>query len=211
MNKLQKFLVLSIFIAATGTVGWYVATKAPLSVELPASFSNTILGSPKPIQPFQLITQNEKPFSQEQLKGKWNWIFVGYTHCPDICPTTLTTLKSVSARLTKENGSELNQFIFVTVDPKRDTAQHLKQYLGYFSEEFIGLTGELSDIDILVKQIDIIYAIDGNTTKEEYIVNHSASIALIDPEGRYYAKLNPPFTSEKLVEAFKRITHYYES
>ena len=69
----------------------------------------------------------------------------------------------------------------------------------------------MKDIDKLVRQIDIIYAIDGNSGEEDYIVNHSASIALIDPEGRYYAKLNPPFTTEKLVEAFKRITQFYKS
>lgn len=211
MNKVQKFIVLSVFIAAAGTVGWYLASETPLSIELPASFSNTILRTPKPIEPFQLTTQDQTPFSQEQFKGRWSWIFIGYTHCPDICPTTLTTLKSVAMKLPREKESELNQFIFVTVDPKRDTAQHLKHYLGYFDEEFIGLTGTPEEIDSLVQQLDIIYAIDGDTMGDDYIVNHSATIALIDPEGRYYAKLNPPFTTEKLVEAFERISHFYGS
>jgi protein SCO1/2 len=211
MNKIQKIIGLFVLMTAAGTVGWYLASDIPVTFELPTSLRNAILSSPKPIEPFQLITQQEIPFSERQLRGRWSWIFVGYTHCPDICPTTLATLKSVAMKLPRGKKSELNQFIFVTVDPKRDTAQHLKQYLGYFSEEFIGLTGTPDEIDSLVQQLGTIYAIEGDASGDNYIVNHSATIALIDPEGRYYAKLNPPFTAEKLIETFERIRNFYDS
>lgn len=211
MNQIQKSFGFLLLLAVIGALSWYVISDRPVSLELPVSLQNTILREPKEVEPFHLMTQHRVPFNQDQLTGKWSWVFFGYTHCPDICPTTLATMKSVSEKLEKIKNSDQFQFIFVTVDPQRDTPQHMKQYLAYFNPEFIGLTGEQREIDSLAQQFGTIYTIEGNTNKDDYIVNHSVTIALIDPDGRYYARLNPPFMADNLVENFERIRRFHGS
>ena len=126
-------------------------------------------------------------FTNESLKGKWTLIFAGYTFCPDVCPTTLADLDRVYPSLTNDNDTT-TQVVFVSVDPNRDKAEQLADYVHYFNKNFIGVTSTHQQLWPFVTQLGLIYGIvEAGDTEDFYLVDHSASIVLIDPEGKLHA------------------------
>lgn len=150
---------------------------------------------------FELIDHNSKPFNNASLSGHWSFVFFGYTHCPDVCPTTLSVLNSVAQRL-KDTATPV-QFIFVTVDPQRDTPEQLARYVTYFNGEFIGVTGTADGLDQLTRQLGIMYLqVENEVSPESYLIDHTAGVLLFDPDGRYHAVFTPPLSAENLAGAF---------
>ncbi len=136
-------------------------------------------------------------FALDKLNGKWSLLFFGYTFCPDICPTTLAQLRDLQGKLPQEARDNL-QMVFVSIDPQRDTPEHLKQYLGFYKAGFIGVTGELSAIQTLANGVSIPF-IPGDTSKENYTVDHSGNLVLVGPEGRQRGFIRAPLNNQKLL------------
>ncbi len=177
----------------------------------PAELAAPLLPEPRTITPFQLTAQDGTVLDASRLRGKWSLVFIGYTHCPDVCPTTLNTLAGTAKQLqASPEGLDHTQFVFVSVDPKRDSPTHLKDYLGFFHPAFLGATGEREQIDRLVRQLGAIYMFEGDTSSDNYIVNHSATLYLIDPQGRFYARLQPPHEPAQITDLLTRIRRHYE-
>ena len=126
-------------------------------------------------------------FTNESLKGKWTLFFAGYTFCPDVCPTTLADLDRIYPRLTNDNDTT-TQVVFVSVDPNRDKAEQLADYVHYFNKNFIGVTSTHKQLWPFVTQLGLIYGIvEAGDTEGSYLVDHSGSIVLINPEGKLHA------------------------
>jgi len=154
----------------------------------------TVFVDPKPLREFVLTDQNSHAFDLERLKGKWSFLFFGYTHCPDICPSTLANLSKLREQLTKGvNGSKNVQFFFISVDPRRDTAAILKEYTGYFDPSIIGVTGTELELRNLTGQLGALFELESAPDKESYQVYHTSALFLINPQGQYVASLMPPF------------------
>lgn len=133
-------------------------------------------------------------------------VFFGYTYCPDICPTTLSTLSGVVRKLQNNPQSLANiQVIFVSVDPQRDTPEVIEGYLKYFNEAFVGITGTQQDIDSLTRQFGAGYIKEPDTTPGQYLVSHTSSIFLVDPQGRLLASFSPPHDPNTIVDQFQQI------
>ena len=116
-----------------------------------------------------------------------------------MCPTTLTVVNGVVERLEKE-GAEQPQVVFITVDPARDTASRMKDYVAYFNKDFVGVTGEQTALHELTQELGIVVVFTANDENPEaYNVDHTASLLLIDPERRVRAKLNAPHEVETIV------------
>jgi len=145
-----------------------------------------------------LTDQDGKPVSMEQLEGRWNLLFFGYTYCPDICPATLAELRQLRGKL-PEAAQQRMQPILVSVDPARDTPEQLKKYLDYFGAGFIGLTGSLENIQTLANAAGVPF-IPADTSKKDYTVDHGANLALIGPDGRLRGFIRAPLRTEKLAE-----------
>lgn len=158
-----------------------------------------------PLPEVTLVDQHKHPFPMSKLKGSWNLMFFGYTNCPDICPTTLTTMKQVEKRLAQKNI----RYIFVSLDPQRDTSDTLKTYMDFFNPEFIALTGDKKDIDKLSETMGVIYDIEGDTSTDDYLVNHYAAILVIDPQARLRAHILPPHNVDKVADAIIELSNYY--
>jgi protein SCO1/2 len=137
--------------------------------------------------PFSLIDQNGAAFSSEALNGKPYAIFFGFTHCPDVCPTTLFEMSEALTRL-GDDGVKLN-VVFITVDPARDTPELLREYLGAFDPRIVGLTGTEDEIAATAKAFRIFFqkvpAEDG-----DYTMDHSASVILMDAEGKFVGTIS---------------------
>lgn len=203
----------SIFVVTSLTLGLLAGVmfwngSGPLP---PPELQAPLLPEPRTLTSFQLTDQHGNPFDAEGLRGRWSLMFIGYTHCPDVCPTTLQTLVATARRMAASpDGVEHTRFVFVSVDPKRDSPAQLKEYLAYFHPDFLAATGERDQIDALVRQLGGVYMFEGDTEGDSYIINHSATLYLIDPEGRYYARLQPPHDPVQIADTLARIRDYYE-
>lgn len=137
-----------------------------------------------PILDFTLIDHAGKPFKTKHFKDHWNLIFSGYTNCPDVCPNTLTQMTQMYQAMEQSTRDKF-QVIFLSVDPARDTPEHLKHYLDYFHQDFVGISGEKSQIDGLIKGLGGIYSIN-QEEGEFYTVDHSARIFIVGPNAERY-------------------------
>ena len=130
--------------------------------------------------PFTLVDQNGKSFASSELAGKPYALFFGYTHCPDVCPTTLYELASHQQEIEKEGGDF--RIVFVTVDPARDTSGILKDYVEAVSPQIVALTGDQADIAKTAKGWGAFYRKSGKG--DDYLMDHTATTFLIDGDGR---------------------------
>lgn len=155
-----------------------------------------LLPQSRTLPDLSLTNQEGQPVKIDELKGKWSLLFFGYTFCPDICPTTLAQLRELKTKLPKEAVDNL-QVVLVSVDPNRDTPEQLKKYLGYFDPQFQGLTGELASIEKLANAVSIPF-IPGDTSKENYTVDHSGNLVVIGPDGKQRGFIRAPLNNVKL-------------
>ena len=172
----------------------------------------TLLPSAKAIADFQLTDQHGKPFTRNNLVGKWSFAFFGYTHCPDVCPTSLSMLAQVMKKLEQNDNLDTKpQVVFVSVDPERDTPELLAQYLPYFNPDFIGVTGDPQQLLLLTRQLGIMYGKAPGDNADDYLVDHSASIILFDPDGNFLALFGMPHDPDLIAQEFVAIKNYYEA
>ena len=198
-GTLLIFLFLCLLLAAV--YYWMLPGKS-----VPDELQGVLRPGPTPLQAFELIDQNRQPFDLERLKGKWSLVFFGYTSCPDICPTTLSTLNGVVKKLRADpQGLAGMQVVFVTVDPRRDTPDVIDGYLKYFNETFLGVTGAQQDIDSLARQFGAGYVTEPETVAGQYLVSHTSSIFLVDPRGRLLAAFSPPHDPGTIADQFRQI------
>jgi len=155
-----------------------------------------LLPQSRSLPELSLIDQDGRPVAVNRLKDKWSLLFFGYTFCPDICPTTLAQLRQLKSQLPEQVRGEL-RVVLVSVDPNRDTPQQLKQYLGYFDAGFLGLTGEIADIQKLANAVSIPF-IPADTSKENYSVDHSGNLVILGPDGTQRGFIRTPLNNEKL-------------
>ena len=174
------------------------------------SQSTTRLPAPKVLQPFELSTHEGNPFTLDSLKDQWSFVFFGYTNCPDVCPTTLSVLNVVANGLGETgDGVPDTRFYFVSVDPDRDTPEKLREYVPYFNAKFIGVTGSRDQIDNLTRQLSILYVIGKEEAGGGYLVDHTASVLLLNPAGQFDAVFSPPLQPANIAADFEKIVNYY--
>ena len=164
----------------------------------------TLFPDPKPLTAFALTDDKNRVFDLSNVKGKWSFLFFGFTHCPDVCPTTLAVLARARDHIIRNTaGAEEIQFVFVSVDPNRDTAGKLKQYVDYFEPTFLGVTGDDAQIGNLAGQLGAPYQVTITPGLENYPVYHTAAVFLLDPQARYHALFAPPHDAEAISKRFK--------
>ena len=150
------------------------------------------LDQPQPLAAFSLSNHDEQPFGPDQLSGKWSVIFFGFTHCADICPTTMAELVKTYRELEPELKTAF-QVLLITVDPDRDTPARLKAYVQNFDPSFIGVTGSKSELIAFASALKIPYGpvLDPEAGNQE--PQHSPNLVLINPAGELHAYFRPPF------------------
>lgn len=160
----------------------------------------------KPLNDFILQDQNSEPVTKQAFLNQWNLVFLGYTSCPDICPLTLAKLNNVHKALKDKYPL---QVWFLSVDPQRDTPDKRKAYIDYFNPDFLAVSGPHKDLFPLVRELGLIYAIS-DSDEQEYAVDHSASVAMVDSTGAVRAIFKPEFKagSTPLIDAKKLIIEF---
>ena len=138
--------------------------------------------NPGPAPDFTMPSTANGEFTLSSEKGHVVMLYFGYTFCPDICPATLAQLRSVIS--TADIDPALVDVVFVTVDPSRDSLDVLKEYLGRFSSDFIGLRDEPEALDPILSAYGVYAAVDPDSDPEDYLMTHTARVFMIDPSGR---------------------------
>ena len=210
-KKLSEFLLgLGLGIIVFGAI--WVALEfrnAPSPPGLPLSIGTkaaTVLSQPMGVPTFTLTDHKGNPFTEKDLQGHWSFIFFGYTHCPDICPTALTLLNQVDLLLQEKPISVHPRFIFISIDPQRDTPERLAQYVTYFNPSFLGVSGLEEQLKRLTNPLGIAYqrSFTDASSNQNYLVDHSASILLIDPQAQLRALLNKLIKSRIVQQIIKK-------
>ena len=153
--------------------------------------------------PFTLTDANGKSFASSQLNGRPAAIFFGFTHCPDVCPTTLARLTKLRRQLGK--GDDALSIVFISVDPERDTPVEVGNYMRLFDTPLIGLTGTQPQIDQVKKQFGI-YSRKVAQPSGGYSVDHTATVMLMDRNGQFVATLSPEEGEAVALDKLRRIT-----
>ncbi|MDG2035087.1 MAG: SCO family protein [Pseudomonadales bacterium] len=161
---------------------------------------------PREISALSLIDQNQLPFTKSRFADKWTLVFFGFTHCPDICPTTLALLNQVSDELAETDYAVDTQFLLVSLDPLRDTPEKMKPYVEYFNTDFIGVTGEFLSIHRFAKQLNIAFQkVVTDSETGDYTIDHGGNVALINPQGHYHGFYKPPLDVNRMVLTYKSV------
>jgi len=145
---------------------------------------------PKPLPEFVMTDHRGQLFDNQRLQGRWSLLFIGYTFCPDVCPATLSMLTGIYPRLSKAMG-EGPQVVFISADPERDSQQQLARYIDYFSASFTAIYGPHQQLYPFATSMGFIYARHDRADSDAYLVDHSASIVLINPQGQVAALFRP--------------------
>ena len=188
-RRTALLLLASALGLGAGWLGLARPWRAP--VPEPSALPGVLWPNPRPIGAFALEDHRGRAFTRERLDGVWTFMFFGYTHCPDICPTTLATLRTVEHGLVGQ-ASAPRQHVLVSVDPARDTLDHLGQYVSAFGPPFVGVTGSDGELTKLARQVGAVYFHGEPDDDGSYLVDHTAPIMLIDPRGRLVALFGMP-------------------
>jgi protein SCO1/2 len=200
MSRLPWLFVLAATLAAFAgfMVSRYVAKPAPELSSL------TLYGEARALPEFTLERAAGGEFRLADLRGKLSLVFFGFTHCPDICPTTLATMREIESRLQGDPALARLQMVFVSVDPERDSAADLQQYAAAFSPAIIALRGEDAALEPLTRSLGVVYQRRIDESGQP-MVDHSVQISLIDPNGHMIGVIRPPHQGEQIAADLRRL------
>jgi protein SCO1/2 len=195
LSRLRLMLWLIVGLVALGMVVLIWRQSEP---QQSASTSLGTIGGP-----FTLTGTDGKPFASSRLNGRPAAIFFGFTHCPDVCPTTLARLAKLRKQLGK--GDDALSIVFVSVDPERDTPAELGTYMQLYDTPVIGLTGTPAQVEQVKRQFGI-YSRKVEQPGGGYSVDHTASVMLLDKNGQFVATLSPEEGDQVALEKLKRLS-----
>ena len=185
---MPKFGLLGIgvvFGLAIALAGWF-------SLNQNYTYQGVLIDPPARAADFEINDQYGNPFRLSDQRGKLVLLFFGYTNCPDVCPITLAEFKQIKSQLGER--SDRVHFVFITVDPERDTTEKIAAYLEHFDTEFIGLTGERETLEEIWQAYGVYQARINGSSAAGYLVDHTARTYAIDTHGNW--RLNYPFGME---------------
>ncbi len=172
----------------------------------PRELAAVLWPEPKTLTAIDMVDQDGNRFNLNSLKGKWSFVFFGYTSCPDICPTTLAVLAQVEKILRQDDEIRSDsQVIFITVDPNRDTIEKLANYIKFFSSEFIALTGNKASIDDIARQFNAGYIIEPADESGSYLVSHTSAIFLTADNANLVGAFSIPHNPANIAALYKEI------
>ncbi|MGP1832946.1 SCO family protein [Shewanella frigidimarina] len=171
-----------MLLALVGGVVYQQTQTKPMPLE-----TSYVFEQQRPLAPFTLTDQYGNAFTNQTVQGKWSLFFIGYTACPDVCPTTLNKLAAAYPQLQKIASNV--QVVFVSADPKRDTQAKRLDYINFFNKDFKAVSAEHTDLFPFSRDLGFVYAMVGEDS--DYQVDHSASYVLVSPRGEKIAVFKP--------------------
>jgi len=203
-------IILAIALAAG--LGLLLAQKVfgPAGADKRDTGSILFYPSPRPLPDFSLTQSDGTRLIPGELRGHWTLVFLGFTSCPDVCPTTLAELAKAQKQWERIPESLRPRVVFVSVDPERDTPARLGEYAHAFHKDTIAATADVPSLERFATSLGLVFqkAPGKNFDKnpDDYSMDHSASIAVLDPEGRLAGLMRPPFDPQTIANDLNKLT-----
>ncbi|PZO65675.1 MAG: SCO family protein [Pseudoxanthomonas suwonensis] len=193
-----------IILAIAVGVGLALAAThfiAPKPAPGPAMQTVTLLPQPRTIPAFSLRQSDGTPLIPGELHGHWTLVFLGFTFCPDVCPTTLTDLAQAQRQWEALPESTRPRVLFISVDPERDTPDRIGEYAHAFHPDTLAATGDIPALEAFARSLSLVFmkaAPETGAAADQYSIDHSAGIAVLDPQGRMAGVIQPPFQPQAI-------------
>lgn len=189
-------------ILAAGGGMWLAKSLFRGSTQAPTTA--TVVQPPRALPAFELVSDVGAQFTHDDLVGKWSLVFFGFTHCPAICPNTLTVLQQTKTALDDLPASQQPQIVFVSVDPERDTPAKMHEYVQFFGPTLRGVTGTQAGIDTLARALGVPFnRVD--LPNGDYTMDHYTGIFLLNPHGEFNALFSAPQTAQGIAADYRVI------
>ncbi len=201
-----KNFLIAILLATAIAAGLFLAVRLSEPPELTTAL---VLPEPTPLPDFALIDQHGNAVTRDRFRGHWNLVFFGFTHCPDICPTTMQTLSIARSDLAAAGQDPLPRIVLVSVDPERDSPEVIGQYVDYFGDDNLGVTGDLEEIRKLTSALGIYFEKQPGDV-DSYNVDHSTVVLVVNPEGGFHGLFSGPHLSRNFVHDVPIIIDAYK-
>lgn len=202
MSKRTLLLLIITGLATAGglwaALGWF--GRGTTASSLPAVSSMTLLPTPRVLPAFSLQQSDGTALTGEELRGHWTVVFIGFTHCPDICPTTLAELSGAQKQWTTLPAATRPRVLFISADPERDSPKLTGDYAHAFNSDSLAATAPVPELEPFTRSLSLVFmkvpsqngpGPSGNPA--DYSIDHSASLIVLDPQARMAGVISPPF------------------
>lgn len=195
MRSRSSLLVCSLIVIVAAAAGvwaasvWLQPTPAERRTALQQDTTATVLPGDYARLPDVAVSTAQGQRLHRALRGEWSLLFLGFTHCPDVCPVTMQALAATAARM---DGDTMPEVAFVSVDPQRDSPANANRYAAEFNPNFIGATGDMDALRELAGTLRVDFRVPDKPADAEYSVEHPSAVFLIDPQGRLRALFSSP-------------------
>jgi protein SCO1 len=195
-----------LLVALAAGLGLWAGERwfAARATAQPPLAATALYPQPRVLPAFQLDGGDGKPLDAAALRGRWTLVFLGFTHCPDICPTTLAELGAVQKQLADLPEPQRPRLLFVSADPERDTPQLTADYVRHFSADALGATADHSRLQKFVSSLGMVY-MKSEQPNGDYTVDHSSRIAVFDPQVRLAGQIAPPLDVAKIAADLRQL------
>lgn len=217
ITPIQRTVIVLLLIITTfvGLFVWRMTSPTFVNKESLQEQGVFLFPQPRDIPPMSMIDQNGKPFTSEQLQGKWSFIFFGFTFCGEVCPTSLSELGRIEQAMQQQTTPEPIQYIFFSIDPKRDTPQRITEYVNAFNKQFIGVTALEKDLPAIGSALNVVVSVpkehqhDAHADHQDHDhhaipaqsteIDHSANVVIINPKGQYHGFIRGGFKADDVI------------
>lgn len=194
--------VVAVAAAALGAGAWLMLDARS---SRPPEIHGYVLAKPRALPAVVLVDEHGAETRAEDLRGHWSLLYFGYTYCPDVCPLTLVELANLKRELATQGVTLPVEYYLVSVDPKRDTPERLREYVAYFDPEFRALTGSPQALRELAAATDTVFDVPEGQDGDNYLVSHSSNVVVLDPGARVRAVLAPPHEPARMAADFTKV------
>ncbi|QSX77364.1 SCO family protein [Agrilutibacter solisilvae] len=209
MNRTTVYVLVAALAAALGlwaAQGFFARPATPGHPPLKAA---RLFDPPRELPAFTLRQSDGTPLVSGELKGHWTIVFLGFTNCPDVCPTTLTQLRVAQKQWAPLPEATRPRVLFVSIDPERDTPDRIGEYTQAFHRDTLAATADVPALEAFVRSLSLVFAkvpAPEGTPADQYTMEHSASMAVLDPRGRLAGFISPPFEPADIAADFQTLT-----
>lgn len=212
-NRSTVWILVIAFGLAGLVSGWLYTRQAPVAsatVDYPALQAVQMMDAPRDLPPFKLARAGGAAMTSADFQGHWNLVFLGFTHCPDICPTTLATMKPVQAHWrARFDDARRPKLFFISVDPLRDTPEVADRYAKAFSADTVAATTDEKALLAFTQSLSMVFMRnppEDPARADQYSVDHSAAMAVINPRGQLAGFVRAPFNAETIRQDLDALT-----
>ncbi len=195
-NRSTVAVLILALAAGLGLIASKIYFSEPASSALPQTTAVRLFAPPRVLPDFTLRQSDGTQLVPGELNGHWTLVFLGFTHCPDICPLTLSQMAQAQTTWESIPDAVRPRVLFVSVDPERDTPDGIGEYAHAFHKDTLAATADIPSLENFARSLSLVFAkvpADAGMPADQYSVDHSATMAVLDPQGRMTGVVQPPF------------------